>query len=108
MLGRARVGQLDKGVAHTPAQPGGADARSREVLLCAIANARRWLNELLEGATILEIAKAAGVGTHQARTLLNLAFVPPAEIRRLLGGSDAVPTVTALAGRVPLVWPMVV
>ena len=99
-----RVGCLEKGVAHKPAQPGGDDARSRETLLCAIANARRWLNELLEGATILEIAQAAGVGMRQTRTLLNLAFVPPAEIRRLLDGSGPVPTVTELAGRVPLVW----
>ena len=51
-----RVGQLEKGVAHKPAHPGGDDARSREALLCAIANARHWLNELVEGATILEIA----------------------------------------------------
>ena len=37
-----------------------------------------WLKALVDGATIVGIAKTAGIGGRQARTLLNLAFVPPA------------------------------
>jgi DNA invertase Pin-like site-specific DNA recombinase len=101
---RPKKCRLEKGVAHDPIQQGSRSNQSSDTLLSAIANARRWLNALVNGASMADIAKNAGIGERQARTLLNLAFLSPHYVQELITGARVGPTVTDLASKVPLGW----
>jgi DNA invertase Pin-like site-specific DNA recombinase len=94
-----------KGVAHEPSGIPQDDSRARDALLAAIGRARLWVDELTAGGTAAEIAAREGKGERQIRLLLPLAFVPPQMIKKLIDGTELVPTVTDLARNVPLVWP---
>lgn len=93
-----------KGMALAAPDPAPAASRAREAALTAIAKARLWLEELLAGGTVAEIARREGKGERQLRLLTPLAFVPPATVRGLIDGTLNVPTVTEMAKTVPLVW----
>ena len=100
-----RTKRLEKGVTHAASQPVGFDAKARVSLLAAVGQARRWLNELVAGARLSDIASRDGRSERQIRILLNLAFLPPKQVKSLLDGSSTVDTITNTARNVPLVWP---
>jgi DNA invertase Pin-like site-specific DNA recombinase len=96
-----------KGVASTPVTPATlveADPKANEAILTAIAKARRWVNELMAGATLADIVTQEGIGERQIRMLIPLAFMPPQTVRRLIGGTAKAATVTGTAKHVPLLW----
>ena len=72
---------------------------SRRAVLAAIGRARRWVDEIMAGGTIAEIARREGKGEHQVRLLMPLAFTPPATVRRLADGTAKPETVTECATR---------
>jgi hypothetical protein len=76
----------------------------RPKLATAIGEARRWMDEVVQGASYAEIAKKEDKGERQIRLLLPLAFTPPAMVRAIVDGTIRVSTVTDLARRIPLVW----
>jgi site-specific DNA recombinase len=75
-----------------------------QVVLAAIGRARHWVDELMSGGTIAEIAKREGKGERQIRLLTPLAFVSPATVRGTIDGSISATSVTELARQVPQVW----
>ena len=77
---------------------------SGQAILAAIGWARRWVDEIMAGGTIAEIARREGKGERQVRLLMPLAFTPPATVRRFADGTMNPTTVTEFAKRVPLVW----
>ncbi len=96
-----------KGVASAPSTPTPApevDPKAKDAVLTAISKARRWVDELLAGGDLAEIARREGKGERQIRLLTPLAFVSPAVMRQLIDGSVLMPTITALARDVPLIW----
>jgi DNA invertase Pin-like site-specific DNA recombinase len=102
----ASKGPQAKGVVHSPSE-GPLTQKSREDLLTAIAKARRWIEDLLEGraSSFADIAKREGRVERHIRLLTPLAFVPPAMISEIVGGSpSSALTVTELARNVPYVW----
>jgi site-specific DNA recombinase len=96
-----------KGIVHKPAARQSMSQQSREMLLSAIAKARRWVEDLRFGrvATLAEIADREGVGERHIRLLAPLAFVSPKLIAAIADGT--VPTgltVTGLAQALPPSW----
>lgn len=100
-----KVSRVQKGLAYTPIQSPGSDAKAREVLLTAVGKARGWLKELIDGSNVAEIAKSDGRSERQIRILLNLAFLPPSRVKAIVDGSAPVDTITNVARNVPLEWP---
>lgn len=105
---QTKSSRLEKGVAYAPSRPAGDDAKAREALLAAIGNARAWLRELTDGNSIRGIAKRDGRSERQIRILLNLAFLPPSQVKAILNGSVPADTITNVARNVPLEWPELV
>jgi hypothetical protein len=73
----------------------------------AIARARVWIEDLVEGraASFTEIAKREGKVERHVRFLAPLAFVSPRVISAILNGSaPAGLTVTGLAKALPPSW----
>jgi site-specific DNA recombinase len=93
-----------KGVAHEPSNAPWADPKARGSILIAVAEARSWIDELLGGGSLKEIAAREGKGDRQIRPLLSLAFVAQQMVRRLIDGTLPIPTATGLAKSVPLCW----
>jgi site-specific DNA recombinase len=80
---------------------------SRDVLLAAIAKARSWIDDLMEGraASFAEIAKREGKVERHIRLLAPLAFVSPRIIAGIIDGSaPGGLTVTGLAKSLPCEW----
>jgi hypothetical protein len=96
--------RAEKGVAHElgPAQE--PTAVSAEVVIAAVARARRWVDQLTAGDNLTEITKRERKGERQIRLLLPLAFLTPASVRGLVEGKMTAKRVADLAKRVPLVW----
>jgi len=94
-----------KGVVHSPSA-GPLTQESRDALLSAVAKARRWIEDLVEGraSSFSEIAKREGRGERYIRLLAPLAFVPPAMISEIMNGAASSLTVTGLAKNVPSSW----
>jgi hypothetical protein len=92
-----------KGAISGPAD-GSDTPASGQTILAAIGRARRWVDEIMAGVTITEIARREGKGERQLRLLMPLAFTPPAMVRRFADGTMNPTTVTEFARRVPLVW----
>jgi site-specific DNA recombinase len=80
------------------------DTLARNTLLAAIGNAHRWMDELLAGNSIAEIASREGKSLRHIRLLAPLAFVSPQTVSDLISGTARIGTVTELAPRVPLLW----
>jgi hypothetical protein len=92
-----------KGTISGPADGPDAPAPGQAVL-AAIGRARRWVDEIMAGGTIAEIARRESKGERQLRLLMPLAFAPPATVRRFADGTMNPTTVTEFAKRVPLEW----
>lgn len=77
---------------------------TRDVLLRAIAKARRWIDDLVKGrvASFAEIAEREGKVERHVRFLAPLAFVSPRVVTAIIDGSAPTDlTVTALATSLP-------
>jgi site-specific DNA recombinase len=96
-----------KGILHSPSPRASLSLATREALLRAIAKARVWIDDLVEGrvSSFTEIAKLEGkVGRH-IRLLAPLAFVSPRIISAIINGSaPASLTVTRLAQPLAHSW----
>jgi site-specific DNA recombinase len=96
-----------RGILHSPSPCPTMSSESRDVLLVAIAKARSWIDDLMEGraASFAEIAKREGKVERHIRLLAPLAFVSPRIISRIIDGSaPAGLTVTGLAKSLPCGW----
>lgn len=80
------------------------DIKARDALLAAIGKARRWVQEITDGASFDAIALREGKTARYIQRLTPLAFVPPDMVKDLIDGTIRPPTIEALAPRVPLVW----
>jgi site-specific DNA recombinase len=89
-----------KGILHSPSRTPTASPESRDSLLTAIARARAWIDDLVEGrvASFAEIAKQEGKVERHVRFLAPLAFVSPRIISEIIQGVASPDlTVTILA-----------
>ena len=95
-----------KGVLNSPSASSTASTNGRDILLAAIAKARAWIDDLVEGrvASFAEIAKVEGKVERHIRLLAPLAFVSPKEISRIVGSTAPLIGVTELAKGVPYSW----
>ena len=96
-----------KGIVHFPNQGTSVISANREGLLIAVAKARAWINDLLDGsvASFAEIAEREGRVERHIRLLAPLAFVSPQLISKIIDGV-APPniTVTGLAQQLAYSW----
>jgi hypothetical protein len=79
------------------------DSKARDAVLAAIKHAKRWVDQLMAGAKVSEIATQEGKSPRHIRLLTSLAFVSPRLMGEIING-DRPYTATDLAGHVPLVW----
>jgi site-specific DNA recombinase len=95
-----------KGVIHSPSSNQAAHAEERDALLTAIAKARAWINDLVEGrvASFAEIAKREGKVERHIRLLAPLAFVSPKIVANILNGDTHSHGVTEFAKRLTYCW----
>jgi len=95
-----------KGILHSPAPIAKMSAESRDVLLTAIAKARAWIDDLVEGrvASFAEIAKCEGKVERHIRLLAPLAFVSPRTILDIVDGAVPSVAVTDFAKRTAYRW----
>ena len=95
-----------KGVLHTPAPNQTMSTDNRDILLTAIAKARAWIEDLVEGrvASFAGIAKQEGKVERHIRLLAPLAFVSPAALNSIIDGIHPPVGVTELAKSVPNCW----
>lgn len=94
----------EKGILIDPDHPAPADPKARNVVLEAIARSRAWVDELMAGGSLAEIAKREGKGERQVRLLMPLAFVPPTRLNKLINGAGQIPSVSALARGILPAW----
>jgi len=98
--------RVAKGVVAEPAPPVVSpdfDSKAKETVLTAIKRAKRWVDQLMAGAEVSEIATQMGKSPRHIRLLTSLAFVSPRLMSEIINGGKPY-TATDLAGRVPLVW----
>jgi site-specific DNA recombinase len=105
----ATTAQALKGILDLPSQSPLPVARNRDRLLTAIARARAWVHDLIDGraASFAEIAKREGKVERHIRLLAPLAFVSPRLISEIADGMlppDV--TVTCLAQGLAYSWAM--
>jgi site-specific DNA recombinase len=96
-----------KGILHYPTPRPTMSLETREVLLSAIARARSWIDDLVEGrvGSFSEIAHREGKVERHIRLLASLAFVSPRIIAAITTGSaPSSLTVTALAQPLAHSW----
>ena len=96
-----------KGILHSPSPSPTVSQESRDMLLAAIAKARAWIDDLVEGrvASVAEIAKQEGRVERHVRFLAPLAFVSPRTVSAILEGSaHSGLTVTDLAKAAAHSW----
>ena len=96
-----------KGILHSSSSIRSMSPESRDTLLAAIAKARMWIKDLVEGraASLAEIAKREGKVERYVRFLTPLAFLSPRVISAILNGSAPISiTVTGLAKSLPCSW----
>ena len=94
-----------KGIVYAPAHNTPMKPGSREVLLVAIAKARRWIKEVERGHSFADIARREGKAERYVRQLAPLAFVSPRVIIAILDGTaPAALTMTTLAAGLPYSW----
>ena len=96
---------LVKGLAYVPAHNTPMKPGSRQLLLIAIAKARKWMKEVERGHSFADIARREGKAEQHIRNLAPLAFVSPRIITAIMAGTaPAGLTVTALAAGLPYSW----
>jgi len=95
-----------KGVLHSPMPSPTMSTGDRDILLTAIAKARAWIDDLVEGrvASFAEIAIQEGKVERHIRLLAPLAFVSPTIISGIVDGMAPSVGVTELAKRVAYSW----
>jgi site-specific DNA recombinase len=95
-----------KGIVHTPEFRQPMSDRTRELLLTAIAKARYWIEDIVEGraASFADIAKSEGKVERHIRLLTLLAFVSPKVIAAIREGTLPNVTVTGLAAATGFSW----
>jgi hypothetical protein len=96
-----------KGIAWKPSAQANLDPATSDVLLTAIARARSWMNDLVEGRvnSFEEIARSQNKVERHIRLLAPLAFVSPRIVEAIANGSaPAALTVTMLARALPHSW----
>ena len=76
-----------KGIVHVPAHNTPMKPGSREILLNAVAKARKWLKGIERGQTFVEIAAREGKAERLIRYLARLAFVSPRIITAIIDGT---------------------
>lgn len=102
----APVTTTRKGIVHEPTAQS-LDPASRDALLNAIAKARGWINELIEGRarSFEQIAIREGIVERHARFLAPLAFLSPRIIEAIADGdAPADTTISSLARALPHSW----
>ena len=96
-----------KGILHPSPSTRLMSPENRDTLLAAIARARGWIEDLMEGraASLAGIAKREGKVERHVRFLAPLAFLSPRVVSAILDGSaPADITVTGLAKSLPCSW----
>jgi DNA invertase Pin-like site-specific DNA recombinase len=98
--------RVAKGVVAEPAPssiPPDFDSKAKEAVLAAIKRAKRWVDQLMAGASLPEIATQENKSPRHIRLLTSLAFISPHVMSEIING-DKPYTATDLAGHVPLAW----
>jgi site-specific DNA recombinase len=98
--------RVAKGVMAEPAPPTippDFDSKAKEAVLAAIKRAKRWVDQLMAGASLPEIATQEGKTPRHIRLLTSLAFISPRLMSEIIDGHGPY-TATDLAGHVPLAW----
>jgi hypothetical protein len=94
-----------KGIAHVPAHNTPMKPGRRELLLIAIAKARKWIRDVERGQSFADIARREGMAERHLRHRMPLAFVSPRIVTAIMDGTaPAGLTVTALAASLPYSW----
>jgi len=96
-----------KGIIHVPIHNTPIKPDRREALLIAIANARNWMHDLMQGrvASFAAIARREGKVERHIRLLAPLAFLSPRIVSALLEGTAPNDlTITGLARALPHSW----
>ena len=96
-----------KGVVHAPAERATLKPETRDALLEAIAKARVWIEDLVDGKdrSLAEIARRERKVERHVRLLAPLAFVSPRLVTTIINGSAAADlTATGLANALPYRW----
>ena len=89
-----------KGIVHVPAHNTPMKPGSRELLLVAIAKARRWIKDIERGQSFAEIARREGKVERHIRNLAPLGFVSPRIITAMIDGTApaGITATTLMAG----------
>jgi site-specific DNA recombinase len=99
------AGPPAKGIAHVPAHNTPMKPGRRELLLIAIAKARRWIRDVARGHNLADIAHREGKPERYVRRIARLAFVSPRIITAIMDGTaPAGLTATALVGKLSYSW----
>ena len=96
-----------RGIIHVPAHNTPMRPSRREALLIAIAKARGWVDELVNGrvGSFAMLARREGKAERHIRLLMPLAFASPRIVSSILEGTaPAGLTITALARALPWSW----
>ena len=94
-----------KGIAHVPAHNTPMKPGRRELLLIAIAKARKWIKDAERGQSFADIARREGMAERHLRHRMPLAFVSPRIVTAIMDGTaPAGLTVTKLADNLPDSW----
>jgi site-specific DNA recombinase len=95
-----------KGILHSPSPSLTMSTDERDILLTAIAKARAWIDDLVEGRidSFAEIAKHEGKVERHIRLLAPLAFVSPGIIADIIDGVPSPIAVTNLAKQMAYCW----
>ena len=77
-----------KGVLHAPSTRASLKPETRDTLLTAIAKARSWIEDIVEGraVSLAQIAAREGRGERHIRMLAPLAFVSPKLVSEIVDG----------------------
>jgi site-specific DNA recombinase len=97
--------RAEKGITSAPILTQETSPKAGEAVLPAVARARRWVDQLVAGDSLAEIAKREGKGERQIRLLIPLALLPPREALNFIKGNGGPTDLVALAKTIPLIWP---
>ena len=102
---RANKGVVAAPASTVPTLGREGDPRAKEAVLTAIGKARGWLDHLMMGGTLREVAKQEACTERHVRAMIQLAFVSPRLAQAII--DDAMPaglTVTRMVQALPQVW----
>ena len=100
-------GNKGKVAVHTPQSHPTIDPMNKQALLIAIAKARTWIKDIVEGRTtsFSEIAKREGRTERHVRNLADLAFSSPSIVSGIMHSPEQENlTVTQLTRDMPYLW----